>query len=169
MRSSMRLRKSESDVSSGRPAASSVNRSTRVSTEVRRYMHNVFSLTISAHLSCVTVPPPSEITAVDGFREGSKTVLPLWPQRVGPIACDGRDCFRTLSKTSSSIWRKAASPSVAKISGTVRPVCCSMTSSRSIKEQQSSSESFLPTLLLPHPINPINDMIIIRSCATNYV
>ena len=60
----------------------------------------------------------------------------------------------------ASIARNAASPSVAKISGMLRPSRSTITSSRSMKWQQSSSESLLPMLLLPHPINPVNDIII---------
>ena len=54
----------------------------------------------------------------------------------------------------------SASPEVSKISATVHPHLASISSSRSTKGQQSSSESILPTLLLPHPINPVNDTII---------
>ena len=62
--------------------------------------------------------------------------------------------------TFNSLCRNPNSPSVANISGILRPATSSTTSSKSIKRQQSSSESLLPTLLLPHPINPINDIII---------
>ena len=68
--------------------------------------------------------------------------------------------LRMFVSTSVSRRRKAASPSEANISGILLPTTSSTTSSRSIKRQQSSCESFLPTLLLPHPINPINDIII---------
>ena len=63
----------------------------------------------------------------------------------------------------NSLCRNPNSPSVANISGILRPATSSTISSRSIKRQQSSSESLLPTLLLPHPINPIR-LIIIFIC-----
>ena len=177
----MRVRRSAS-ASIGLRAASPARCSTRVSTEALRYTHKVFSLTIRAQASVITAPPPNAKTmsllvclSDSGWHgEGLETVLPLWPQREGPIAeCDGRDCFQTLSmppsfktafNASSSICRNAASPSVAKISGMLLPSRSSITSSRSIKEQQSSSESRLPTLLLPHPINPVNEIIILSDC-----
>ena len=63
----------------------------------------------------------------------------------------------------NSLCRNPNSPSVANISGILRPATSSTISSRSIKRQQSNSESLLPTLLLPHPINPIR-LIIIFVC-----
>ena len=74
----------------------------------------------------------------------------------GPLEYLGTITFNA----SSSIWRNATSPSDSNISGILRPADSTITSSRSIKGQQSSCESFLPTLLLPHPMNPVNDIII---------
>ena len=91
------------------------------------------------------------------------------------FATDGEAEFRRMEKdalelvfntqeirqsASFSILLNSASPSVANISGILRPERSSITSSRSMKGQQSSFESSFPTLLLPHPINPVNAMII---------
>ena len=64
------------------------------------------------------------------------------------------------AKVSLSSPLKYDSPSAANISGMLLPALSEIASSRSTKGQQSSSESILPTLLLPHPINPVNDTII---------
>ena len=85
----------------------------------------------------------------------------LWEGANG-THCLGSDVIMMNFNASSSICRNAASPSEAKISGMLRPSFSTITSSRSIKGQQSSCESLLPTLLLPHPINPVNDIIIYR-------
>ena len=77
--------------------------------------------------------------------------------------CLSGSALRMFVSTSVSRRRNPASPSSAKISAIVRPSRSSITLSRSIKRQQSSSESLLPTLLLPHPINPIR-LIIIFVC-----
>ena len=63
----------------------------------------------------------------------------------------------------SSIARNAVSPSVAKISGMVRPTEVSIKVSRSTTGRESSVESSFPTLLLPHPINPVNDIIMVKT------
>ena len=116
-------------------------RSRRVSTDARRYMQRVFLRTISAHSGVMTVPPPSARTT-----NGAHCLL-----------CT---VFRISLSTSVSRRRKATSPSEEKISGMLLPAASSIASSRSIKGQQSNCESSLPTLLLPHPINPVIDMII---------
>ena len=77
-------------------------------------------------------------------------------ERPSPLTSSSR-----LSSVSASTLLNSASPREAKISATLQPSRSSMAVSRSIKRQQSSSESLFPTLLLPQPMNPVNDIIIL--------
>ena len=129
----MRVRRSVV-LSSGRPADSSESLETSSSTDVRRYTHTLCSCTILSHSGVITAPPPRA------------SIMP-------PVS-------RISFSVSFSSILNSASPRSAKISATVHPQRASISASRSIKGQQSNSESFLPTLLLPHPINPVNDIII---------
>ena len=156
----------------GRPEASVSRCLTSVSIDAFRYMHTDLSFTISEHSGVITVPPPNAIT-IRCCKDG-ETVLPLCSQREGPVACNGRDCFSVLTvpdgvrmelRVSASSFRNSVSPSEANISGMLLPALPHIASSRSMKGQQSSSERYLPTLLLPHPINPVN-VIIIRTSLT---
>ena len=104
------------------------------------------------------MPPPAR----GWMREAQTGVIgiSLTPPTSHEVHCLADSSHRIPLRLSNSRERNAASPSSSKISETLLPALASTASSRSMKGQQSSCESFLPTLLLPHPINPIRLIII---------
>ena len=89
------------------------------------------------------------ITALTGF-----TIAPP-PQETIPVRCDSvRIIF-------DSSLRNASSPFCSKISGIVIPVCRTISASISISGICSCSASTRPSAVLPHPIKPHRNSVIL--------
>ena len=79
----------------------------------------------------------------------SKAIVPP------PVATTTSGSARVPRSASASICRKAGSPCASKICRTVIPARRSISSSRSTNCTPSRRASRRPTVVLPHPMNPV--------------